>query len=43
MVKSDVESKGKMAMKVLDYQSAGLPCVATPSGLSNHANDYDYQ
>tara|TARA_B100001939_G_C16453760_1_gene410007 strand:- start:200 stop:505 length:306 start_codon:yes stop_codon:yes gene_type:complete len=41
MVKSDEESKGKMAMKVLDYQSAGLPCIATPSGLSSYVKDND--
>ena len=33
MVKEDEESKGKMAMKVLDYMSSGLPSVATPCGL----------
>lgn len=32
-------SKGKMAMKVLDYMAAGLPCVATPLGLSPFAID----
>jgi glycosyltransferase involved in cell wall biosynthesis len=26
-------SKGKMAMKVIDYMAAGLPVVATPVGL----------
>ena len=38
-VKDSEISKGKMAMKVLDYMSAGLPCVASPFGLSPYAVD----
>ena len=29
-----MKSKGKMAMKVLDYMSTGLPTLVTPTGLS---------
>ena len=39
MVREDEESKGKMAMKVLDYMSSGLPSVATPSGLSPYMDN----
>jgi glycosyltransferase involved in cell wall biosynthesis len=35
--KNDDEGKGKMAMKVLDYMSAGLASVTTPVGLSPYA------
>jgi len=38
-VKDSEISKGKMAMKVLDYMSAGLPCVASPFGLSPYVVD----
>lgn len=36
-VKPDNESKGKMAMKVLDCMSAGLPVICSPYGLSPYA------
>ena len=38
-VNIDEKSKGKMAMKVLDYMSAGLPTLVTPSGLSPFCTD----
>ena len=34
-------SRGKMAMKVLDYMSAGLPCIASPFGLSPNVVNND--
>ncbi len=39
MVEETEDSKGKMAMKVLDYMSAGLPCIVTPVGLTPYAED----
>ena len=33
-VRSDDESKGKMAMKVLDYLSTGLPVICSKDGIS---------
>ena len=38
-IKIDEKSKGKMAMKVLDYMSTGLPTLVTPSGLSPNCKD----
>lgn len=32
-------SHGKMAMKVLDYMAASLPCIASPLGLSSFVVD----
>lgn len=34
---SDI-SRGKMAMKVLDYFAAALPCIASPYGITPYAN-----
>ncbi len=34
---STPHSKGKMAYKVLEYMSEGLPIIASPDGLSSHA------
>ena len=33
---NSVISKGKMAMKILDYGAAGLPILATKYGVSSH-------
>ncbi|MDD3859934.1 MAG: glycosyltransferase family 4 protein, partial [Bacteroidales bacterium] len=37
MDNSDI-SRGKMAMKVLDYFAAALPCIASPYGVTPYAN-----
>ncbi len=39
LVPDSDKSRGKMAMKVLDYMSAALPGIATPVGLSPFALD----
>jgi hypothetical protein len=36
-VDNSEESNGKMAMKVLDYFAAGLPCIASPYGVTPNA------
>jgi len=36
-VEDNDEMRGKMAMKVLDYMSSGLPCIATPIGITPYA------
>lgn len=36
-IEDSVISRGKMAMKVLDYAAAGLPCVASPYGITPYA------
>lgn len=38
-IEDSVVSRGKLAMKVLDYMSAGLPIVASPYGLSPHVKE----
>jgi hypothetical protein len=38
MDNSDI-SRGKMAMKVLDYFAAALPCIASPYGITPYANN----
>lgn len=41
-VNDNVYSRGKMAMKTLDYASAGLPQICAPYGLSPHMNENEH-